>query len=90
MPGEPARTRRRRVEFPCETKTARQASQDQRGTLRVADGNLFLVFTEGEQSRVKQLKRDTSNLKFERENLEAFGRNDPDIAGFFTKGAKAK
>ncbi|MBI1916308.1 MAG: hypothetical protein HYS12_16490 [Planctomycetes bacterium] len=81
----------RRVEFHCETKDAKTGQVKINGeAYELADGNLFLVFTEGEQSRVKQLKRDISNLKFERESLEAFGRNDPEIAEFFTKGAKAK
>ena len=82
---------RRRVEFHGETKDGKTGRVTIDGlTYELADGNLFLVSTEGERSRVKQLKRDISNLKFERESLEAFGRNDPDIAAFFTKGAKAK
>src|SRR5262245_20413121 len=82
---------RRRVEFDCETKDGKTGPVKLNGVAyKLADGNLFLVVTEGEESRVKQLKRDMSNLKFERESLEAFGRNDPEITGFFTKGAKAK
>jgi hypothetical protein len=82
---------RRRVEFDCETKDGKTGQVNLNGVgYKLADGNLFLVFTEGGESRVKQLKRDMSNLKFERESLEAFGRNDPEIAGFFTKGAKAQ
>src|SRR5262249_33018107 len=79
---------RRGVEFHCETKDGKTGPVKINGVAyELADGNLFLVFTEGEQSRVKQLKRDLSNLKFERESLEAFARNDPEIAGFFTKDA---
>ena len=82
---------RRRVEFHCETKDGKTGQVKINGVAyELADGNLFLVFTEGEQSRVKQLKRDISNLKFERESLEAFGKNDLEIADFFTKRAKAK
>jgi hypothetical protein len=82
---------RRRVEFDCETKDGKTGQVKLNGkAYKLADGNLFLVFTEGEGSRVKQLRRDMSNLKFERESLEAFGRNDEEIAEFFTKGANAK
>ena len=82
---------RRRVEFDCETKDGKTGQVKLNGVAyKLADGNLFLVFTEGDESRVQQLKRDMSHLKFERESLEAFGRNDPEIAEFFTKGAKAK
>jgi len=91
MPREARRRYGRLVEFHCETKDGKTGQVKIDGVAyELADGNLFLVFTEGEQSRVKQLKRDISNLKFERESLEAFGRNDPEIAEFFTKGAKAK
>ena len=79
------------VEFDCETKDGKTGQVKIDGVAyKLADGNLFLVLTEGERSRVKQLKRDMTNLKFERESLEAFGRNDPEIADFFTKGARAK
>jgi hypothetical protein len=82
---------RRRVEFHGETKDGKtgRVTIDE-VTYELADGNLFLVSTEGEHCRVKQMNRDISKLKFERESLEAFGRNDPDIARFFTKGANAK
>ena len=82
---------RQRVEFHCETKDGKTGQAKINGiAYELADGNLFLVFTQGEQSQVKQLKRDVSNLKFEREALETFGRNDPQILEFFTKGAKRK
>ena len=82
---------RRRVEFHCETKDAKTGQVTIDGTTYdLADGNLFLLSTAGDQSQVKQLKRSLTELKFERESLEAFGKNDPDIAGFFTKAAKPK
>jgi hypothetical protein len=79
----------RRVEFACETKdgkTGRVSINDE--TFELADGNLFVVATDRERPRVKQLKRDLGALKFERATLEAFGRNDAEILGFFTKPAK--
>ena len=82
---------RRRVEFRCETKDAKTGQVTIDGvTYDLTDGNLFLVSTAGDQSQVKQLKRSLTELKFEREGLEAFGKNDPDIAGFFTKAAKPR
>jgi hypothetical protein len=82
---------RRRVEFLCETKDGKTGPVTIDGvTYDLADGNLFLISTGGDQSQAKQLKRSLTELKFERESLEAFGRNDPDIAGFFTKAVKPK
>lgn len=82
---------RRRVEFHCETKDGKTGQVKIDGiAYELSNGNLFLVSTEGDKSLVKQLKRDLSTLKFERESLEAFARNDADIAGFFTKAAKPK
>jgi hypothetical protein len=82
---------RPRVEFHCETKDGKTGQAKINGiAYELADGNLFLVLTQGEQSQVKQLKRDVSNLKFEREALETFGRTDPQILEFFTKGTKRK
>jgi hypothetical protein len=81
----------RRVEFLCEITDGKAGQAKINGvTYELADGNLFLVSTQAEQHRVKQLKRDLAALKFERENLEAFGKNDADIAGFFTAPAKQK
>jgi hypothetical protein len=81
----------RRVEFNCESKdgTTGQVTVDGR-PYNLADGNLFLVFTAGDRAQVKQLKTSLSDLKFERESLEAFARNDQDIVEFFTKSAKPK
>ena len=81
----------RRVEFNCDTKDAKTGQATINGaTYDLAAGTLFLLSTEGLRSQVKQLKRNLSDLKFERDSLEAFGRNDPDIAGFFIQAAKAK
>jgi hypothetical protein len=82
---------RRRVEFHCETKDGKTGQATINGAgFELADGSLFLVSAEGEQCRVKQLKRDMGNVKFERESLELFGRNDPDMVEFFSKEANAK
>jgi hypothetical protein len=82
---------RRRVEFRCETRDAKTGQVTINGvTYDLTDGNLFLVSTASDHPQVKQLKRGLTELKFERESLEAFGKNDPDIAGFFTKAEKPK
>jgi hypothetical protein len=80
-----------RVEFICETSdgktglvTISEVAYD------LAKGNVFLLSTGGERAQVKQLKRDLSKLKFERAELEALARNDPDIAGFFAKALPMK
>jgi hypothetical protein len=77
------------VEFHFETKdgktgpvTINEAKYD------LANGGLFLVSANGDQVQVKQLKRDMRNLKFERESLEAFARNDADIVAFFARNAR--
>jgi hypothetical protein len=76
----------RRIEFHCNTKDGKTGRVTINGAdYNLADGNLFLVATEGDRIQVKQLKRSLGTLKFERETLEAFGKNDPDIAGFFAK-----
>jgi acylphosphatase len=80
-----------RVEFRCETKDGKTGRVAINGTTYdLADGNLFVVSAAGDHSQVKQLRRNLSELKFERENLEAFGRNDPDVSEFFTKATKPK
>ena len=82
---------RRRVEFRCETRDAKTGQVTIDGvTYDLTDGNLFLVSTASDRPQVKQLKRGLTELKFERESLEAFGKNDPDIAGFFTKAEKPR
>ncbi len=82
---------RRRVEFHCETKDGKTGQVTIDGvTYDLTDGNLFLVSTAGDQSQVKQVKGSLTELKFEQESLEAFGKNDPDIAGFFKNATKPK
>jgi hypothetical protein len=81
----------RRVEFNCETKDGKRGPVTVNGvTYDLANGNLFLFSSGGDRAQVKQLKRSLSEVKFERESLEAFGRNDPDIVGFFTTPVKPK
>jgi hypothetical protein len=81
----------RQIEFRVETKDSKTGQATINGAgFELADGNLFLVAAEGGQCRVKQLKREIGDLKFERESLERFGKNDPDIVEFFTKGDKAR
>jgi hypothetical protein len=78
-----------RVEFRCDTKDGKTGPVAINGiTYELADGNLFLVCTEGEQSRVKQLKHDVSQWKFESESLKAVGPNEPEIAEFFRRPAQ--
>jgi hypothetical protein len=81
----------RRIEFNCETTDGKtgQVTVDGR-PYNLADGNLFLVSTAEDQTRTKQLKRALREVKLERESLEAFGRNDPDIVDFFTKSVKPR
>ena len=81
----------RTVEFQCETpdgKTGQATVNDV--TYDLEGGNLFLVTTEGDQIKVKQLKRNLSDLKFDRDSLQAFGKKDPDVAEFFAKDKKPK
>jgi hypothetical protein len=59
-------------------------------TYDLANGNLFLVSGNGDQVQVKQLKRDMRNVKFERESLVAFARNDANIVAFFARDARKK
>jgi hypothetical protein len=78
----------RLVSFRFETKdgktgpvTINEANYD------LANGGLFLVSARGEQIRVKQLKRDLRDLKFEQQNLQAFARKDQEIMEFFSGNA---
>jgi hypothetical protein len=82
---------KRRVEFQCNTKDGKTGQVTIDGmTYELANGNLFLVATGGNQSQVKQLKRSLAELKFDRESLRAFARSDQDVAGFFTEAAKPR
>jgi hypothetical protein len=49
------------------------------------DGGLFLVAANDGQVQVKQLKRDLRDVKFDREGLAAFARNDAEIVAFFAR-----
>lgn len=81
----------RKVEFHCKTKDGRSGPVKINGTTyELADGNLFLVSTGGDEVRVKQLKRDMSRQKFDQESLAAFGKGDAELVEFFAKNAKGK
>jgi hypothetical protein len=56
----------------------------------LANGNLFLVRSEEDQFRVKQLRRDVSQWKFEPENLKAIGPSESSIAQFFKSPVRPK
>ena len=47
------------------------------------NGGLFLVSTVNDEIQIEQLKRDMSAVKFERESLAAFARQDAEITAFF-------
>jgi hypothetical protein len=80
----------RRVEFTCETKDGTSGRATIEGKdYDLANGTLFLVSAQGGQYRVKQLKRDLSHLQSASE-LKEFGKNDPDIVGFFAKTGESK
>lgn len=51
----------------------------------LADGGLFLLASGGEAIQVKQLKKDLSNVRFDRDTLASFARTDAEISEFFTK-----
>jgi hypothetical protein len=81
----------KRIELYCE------AERGQPGTVTIqekahslADGRLFLVSGAPDHLRVKQLRRDVGNLKFERDSLIAFGKGDPEIVAFFAEIGKQK
>lgn len=59
-------------------------------TYDLAKGGLFLVSGMDGNVRVKQLKSDMSELKFERNDLVVFCKANPDITDFFSKPAKPK
>jgi len=72
------------VEYQFETKDGKSGPVTINGAqYNLADGGLFLVAAKDGQIQVKQLKRDMSGVKFDRENLEAFARNDAEIMAFF-------
>jgi hypothetical protein len=80
-----------RVAFTCETTDGKTGRVTISGvSYDLATGNLFLLSPEGKPSKVKHLKRDLSKLIFERDGLEAFARNDPDITEFFATALPMK
>jgi hypothetical protein len=81
----------RRVEFHCNTKDGKTGPVGVNGIgYDLADGNLFLVRTEGDQCRVKQLRRDVSQWTFEPDNLRAIGPSESAIAQFFSSPVQPK
>jgi len=54
----------------------------------LANGGLFLVSASDGQVRVKQLKRDMRNVKFDKKSLQSFAKGDPEIVAFFADDAK--
>jgi hypothetical protein len=81
----------RPIDFRCETKDGKAGQAKVDGiTYDLADGGLLAVSTQGEQVRVKQLKRDLPTLKLEQDALAAFARSDGDLVAFFTGPAKEK
>jgi hypothetical protein len=56
----------------------------------LADGGFFLLSTQGEQPRVKQLKRDLTTLKDEAEFFKGLAKSDAEIRAFFLEPEKAK
>jgi hypothetical protein len=74
------------VEFQFETKDGKSgAVKVNEAQYELADGNLFLVSAVGGEIQIKQLKRDMSDVKFERESLAAYAKNDAEIAAFFAR-----
>jgi hypothetical protein len=81
----------RHVDFLFETKDGKTGPVTINDvTYDLANGGLFLVSDNGDQVQVKQLKRDMRNVKFERESLVAFARDDADIVAFFDRDARKR
>jgi hypothetical protein len=81
----------RHVDFRFETKDGKTGPVTiNEKQYDLASGGLFLVSGNGDQVQVKQLKRDLRNVKFERESLVAFARDDADIVAFFARDARKK
>ncbi len=73
-----------KTEFTCKSSNGKQRSAVIDGhAYDLAKGSLFVVSEDGDNFRVKQLKRDLSNLVFNRENLQKFARSDKEIKEFF-------
>jgi hypothetical protein len=74
------------VEFRFETKDGRSGAVTINETeYDLKDGGLFLVSANADQYQIKQLKRDMKDVKFNRESLAAFARNDAEILAFFAR-----
>lgn len=72
------------VEFSGESADGRLGTAIVDGvSYRLDDGNLFLVSTDASGLRVRQLKRDLKDLKFERIALQELANTDPEIKDFF-------
>jgi hypothetical protein len=81
----------RRVELHCDTKDGKTGPVGVNGIgYDLADGNLFLVRTDGDHCRVKQLRRDVSQWTFEPDNLRAIGPSESAIAQFFNSPVQPK
>ena len=81
----------RHIDFRFETKDGKTGPVTINDvTYDLANGGLFLVSGNVDQVQVKQLKRDMRHVKFERESLVAFARNDADIVAFFANDTKKK
>jgi hypothetical protein len=74
------------VEYHFETEDGKSgAVKINEAQYNLADGGLFLVAASKNQIQVKQLKRDMSDVKFDRESLAAYARNDAEIMAFFAR-----
>jgi hypothetical protein len=80
-----------RVTWACETADGKTGTMKINGKVyELGDGPLFLIATRGAEVRVRQLARDLSAVRPEKESLEEFLRHDPDIGPFFAEAAVAK
>jgi hypothetical protein len=74
------------VEFQFETKDGKSGPVTINETqYDLENGGLFLVSADRGEVQIKQLKRDMRDLKFDRESLAAFARNDAEITAFFAR-----
>jgi hypothetical protein len=81
----------RPVEFRCESRDRKTGQVAIDGTnYELAKGGFFAVFTRSDPVRVEQLKRDLTTLKFDKDALAAFAREDADLAAFFGERVKKK
>jgi hypothetical protein len=87
--GQHRRADDRAIGCRCATKDGRTGTvtiNDE--TFELAQGAFFLVSTTGGQTRVRQMKRDTSKLG--REDLMDLAKHDQEIRDFFATFPKAK